>query len=472
MIKLKNILIAFVMIATSINYCADEAKSLDEYEEKQATSSDTNEVFTLISFDGIKFEIPLFMAKQVPVLAANLRFTNCIGRPSYEFNFGEEIDALTLSIMAYALNTLSKNTILESKKERYDKVQPIFHENMDIINEYFKCFIATYLYFDSEFLIEVFADKLAQTLINDDQTLNLGNLHQLISLFMNCNNTYKKNWHLIEKFYYLRSKNLKPSLKNILLKVLRPDGSVAVAIKIIKRWKLSIDDLIDFKNIKLNKGYKLNLSNFYLSSIQGLRRIPNIENCLYLDLSNNLLIDLSDNLKGLKSLQLLNLMSNQLQTLGDSLHGLNELNLLYLNNNQLIELGDSLNSLKRLHYLNLSNNKLSNLGSSLQGLNKLSTLIITHNRLKDLSNSLHGLNSLQDLYLSNNQLSKIEESLQGLNALRILDLSNNFITSLIQIPNIIFNLIKLRIKNNPLNLDSRDLIANWRAIQQAQAENA
>ncbi|MDR3645918.1 MAG: leucine-rich repeat domain-containing protein, partial [Candidatus Babeliales bacterium] len=383
-----------------------------------------------------------------------------------------------------------------------------------------ECFAAS-VYLDFVPLANVYADQIAQHLFNEDRTFNKNNLVSVIDLFL-MNSSLIDSWYLIEKFYYLRSNELRANIDNLLLNYIpelievldiNPGNLNYMRLNIIKKFYLSINDLIDYDKIKLDAD-EIIINNFSLVSIDGLKRIPNINDFNVIDVSNNLLADLGDNfqdlndldvlmlshnaltdlgsnLQGLNSLTFLDLSFNQIITLGDSLQQLVALETLHLNNNlltnlsnslhfliqlkslslhfnQLTNLGNSLHGFNALKFLSLSNNQLTNLGDSLNRLIALEELFLSNNQLNNLDGRLNGLTNLRELYLSDNTITDLGVSLQDLNNLKILDLSNNALVSLGYNSERILNLEILNVDTIQLNQESSDLVANWRAIHEGQ----
>jgi len=341
-----------------------------------------NQPLTIRSSDGQEFNLAHNIAMQSKLIKAAYE-------DQHELEIPVNINSVLLKPLLQAMELLYSMKDKEpSQKIIYETIQQKFFNNFSLekLTQGFQAAI----YLDVPKLENVFADKIAQ-LINKE---NINAIVELID---------PNHWFLIEKFYYLHSLELRPSINNLLLNdnvqlvnalKINPVNINYKREKIIKQWKLSVNDLVDYNKdtTLINDDFDvqaLHLQNCYLASIDGLKRIANINNCQELYLGNN-----------------------QLTNLGNSLHGLNALKTLHLDNNQLTDLGDSLHGLNYIKDLNISNNQLTNLGDSLHGCIALWHLNLSGNQLTDLENkSFAGLNKLKKLYLSKNPLTEASKEL-------------------------------------------------------------
>lgn len=459
----------------------EEQKESTELENEKKQKSELGK-FTLISSEGEKFEVPLNIALQSNLIKNALEFQNVDELPIL-------IKSKDLKILIATMNLIAQYPHLENKKELYEIIQNkllnLYEGNEAYLNEYFSYFKTSEIFelfkqsvkLEFELLENFFADKLVQKLFNSDKSLNIYNLQELISLFSFNADFFRGSWYLIEKFYYLRSSINKPDLNNLLINIypdLRKTFNINLlnlevkSREIITKWKLSINDLIDYK-----KNPTHSFSRFYLNNINGLHRIPNVDDIETLDLSFNEITELGNNLNVLKKIHYLNLAyneisdlghsfdevesleeldldNNKITQLGDSLKELINLTTLYITNNQITTIGDSLQELTNLDELDFSNNKITSLGDSLHNLIKLEICRFSHNQIKTLGNSFNGLIDLNHLDLSNNQIEIIENSFNDLSNLQELDLSYNQITNLGKSFKELNNLMVLRLKNNQI----------------------
>ncbi|KAL6434261.1 hypothetical protein ACFW04_005997 [Cataglyphis niger] len=186
-------------------------------------------------------------------------------------------------------------------------------------------------------------------------------------------------------------------------------------------------------------------------SRQGLQTFPeNISDIVeHLDLSSNLLTEITDKINQLTELQYLNLAKNQLTSLPNNLEELIKLRRLDLSDNIIANTADiaSINQLPSLKILYISKNQLLDL----KGLNSevLQAVDAGHCLIKELGNaSLSGLPSLTTLNLVGNPLKNIQTPASE--TLRWLDMSNcvlNYLypDTLSRLP----ELEELRLVNNP-----------------------
>jgi Leucine-rich repeat (LRR) protein len=155
--------------------------------------------------------------------------------------------------------------------------------------------------------------------------------------------------------------------------------------------------------------------------------IKNLKNIKILDLSNNLLDQVpEEELGALYSLEELYLQYNKLDRFECSSGGSPSLLVLDLSNNELSKV--LFYGMSSLNILNLSNNRLmSYLKTDLnfEGLLSLKELNLSKNNLNALiDNRLMVLNSLEKLNLSENRIYHIPVQLKDLPILKALDLSN------------------------------------------------
>ena len=160
---------------------------------------------------------------------------------------------------------------------------------------------------------------------------------------------------------------------------------VSLVVVIPQLHSISLAEYIEQNGVPQIQNNKLNLSNKNLTDLTGLQDIPNINQVINLDLSNNQLQTLPATIfNGLDNLMFLSLSNNQLQaqTLpADIFNGLNNLLALSLRGNQLQTLPDEIFSgLNNLRALSLDNNQLKTLSVTIfNGLNKLETLELRGN---------------------------------------------------------------------------------------------
>ncbi|EFN69150.1 Phospholipase A2 inhibitor subunit B [Camponotus floridanus] len=186
-------------------------------------------------------------------------------------------------------------------------------------------------------------------------------------------------------------------------------------------------------------------------SRQGLQTFPeNISDIVeHLDLSNNLLTEITDEINRLTELQHLNLAKNKLTALPNNLAKLKKLQRLNLSDNIIANMADiaSISQLLSLKILYISKNHLLDL----KGLTSeiLQAVDVGHCHIKELGNtSLNGLPALTTLNLAGNPLKIIDMPVSK--TLRWLDMSDcvlNYLypDTLSRLP----ELEELRLVNNP-----------------------
>ncbi len=231
---------------------------------------------------------------------------------------------------------------------------------------------------------------------------------------------------------------------------------------------LSIQDLIDYKKFPdIPHGGRLNLTDLFLTSIDGLSKIKDFKNYNQLksiDLHNNQITAINkDAFAGLNNLTELRLNSNQISAIDkNAFAGLENVGFFRLNNNSISVINENaFAGLNNLTDLDLSNNQISAINkNAFADLNKLELLDLQNNQITTINkNTFEGLNGLEILILSNNKITAINENaFADLNKLTGLDLSNNKITAINENAFAGLNNLKnLNLSNNPIAAESLDV---------------
>ncbi|MDR3646505.1 MAG: hypothetical protein P4L22_03115 [Candidatus Babeliales bacterium] len=339
----------------------------NEHEKKQKTD---HSPIIFPSLDNKQYKVDYDIAIQSNLLQRTLANNQIIAAYVHSDILGPLVTAMALIYEYKARKT---------PKELYELVQRnLFNKyNVEQLSYFF--YAARVLEF--ELLENVFADRFAQL-------INPSNVEEFMSSIQ------PEHAYLIEKFYYLRSAELYPKCQNLLIynsqklrKAFQIDSTERLQIihdEFFTQMNLSINDLLDYqKNIHINEQGTLDLSNLFLSNINGLKRITSMGCVINLLLNDNLLTDLGDNLHSLEDLDVLQLNNNFLTDLGNSFYGLN-ISSLSLAYNQITELDDSLDPLQELKFLDLDNNLISILSDNLIKLRKLNVLYIQNNKLNNI----------------------------------------------------------------------------------------
>ncbi len=197
--------------------------------------------------------------------------------------------------------------------------------------------------------------------------------------------------------------------------------------------ELSIADYITLNGVpKINKSYYLDLSNKALTSLDGIKQIPQWDKIHDLGLNNNRLTSLPpEAFRELTNLTGLGLNINKLSSLPSGIfQALTNLKYLALSENKLSLLpSEVFQGLKNLRTLWLNNNQLASLPHRIfQELTNLYVLNLDYNQLSSLSSGIfHELTNLHGLGLSSNQLSSLPVGIfHELTNLLRLSLNNNF----------------------------------------------
>lgn len=210
------------------------------------------------------------------------------------------------------------------------------------------------------------------------------------------------NFPLIARYYYLNSgiffEDSFPQYADELKD--RYGFSVAELLDIEQHPKLS--RLFDFRKgpyylSRTQEGLTLSLMHHRLTSLEGLERVPGIDQLTAILLHDNRLTDLTP-LKTCSKLDFVDISHNQVVNFSP------------------------LGRLKNLVHLNARDNQIVDL-SSLAGLQDLKVLDVRDNLIENIT-PLQNCGALENVWLGNNMLHDIRP-LQHLKKLRILDIDNN-----------------------------------------------
>ncbi len=125
-------------------------------------------------------------------------------------------------------------------------------------------------------------------------------------------------------------------------------------------YGVSIADLLKAKKIPQISDKKLNLSNSQITSLEGLKDIPNIEKVQMLDLSHNKISIISTDLARLKNLEVLLLIGNNIEVIpNDAFSGMEKLLFLDLAHNKIKEISTSVFEGLNLDFLIIFGNELT-----------------------------------------------------------------------------------------------------------------
>ncbi|ONK62600.1 uncharacterized protein A4U43_C07F5790 [Asparagus officinalis] len=152
-----------------------------------------------------------------------------------------------------------------------------------------------------------------------------------------------------------------------------------------------------------------------------------------LDLSNNLIREISAKICSMKHLNKLLINANDISDESiswESLSSLKYLAVLSLSQNQLTTLPSALGSLTSLSQLHISKNMLTSLPDELGLLNQLQVLKANNNRISLVPPSIGNCCSLIEIDFSSNLLIELPETFGKLRNLKALHLSNNGLKSL------------------------------------------
>lgn len=161
--------------------------------------------------------------------------------------------------------------------------------------------------------------------------------------------------------------------------------------------------------------YLLNLNKFPLI-------ITEFKHLNFLNLSYQYIREIPQEIKNLRSLEILNLSHNRIRSNGIPLevNTLSNLKRLHLDHNLLTRFPGTIGNFKSLKILNLSNNKLTSLPDSIKYIISLEELYFHKNQLSEIPVCIKEIKSLTVLGLKLNKIQVVPEFLNELKKLKIL----------------------------------------------------
>lgn len=228
--------------------------------------------------------------------------------------------------------------------------------------------------------------------------------------------------------------------------------------------------------------YAVNMQALNLSG-NPIRKIPkemkDLENLIYLGLSECGLTEVPGNVCEIKNLQYLHLAGNEITELPSEIADLTELRELVLDNNQLGALPEQIGALMKLETVSISRNGIGSLPESMKSCTELAELYLTGNRLgeipdwigslqrlevlvadgneiRSLPGSMSNLDDMKTLSVAFNRISQFPQCLSGMDSLETLYLTANDIKELpVDLPD--WSLIHIDLEWNDLNLVSPEI---------------
>lgn len=192
--------------------------------------------------------------------------------------------------------------------------------------------------------------------------------------------------------------------------------------------------------------------------------LDHLTNLRFLALSNNRISVIEKNAFP-KHLEMLALSRNNLDTFNDSLHDLHHLDELWATNNRLINIKGQFKGLVNLKRLFLDRNYLSELSDSFSDLESLTDLSLSDNRIQDLGKALTDLPALRLLNLSHNYITELHwKTFESLKDLRVLDISGNYLKTVCPILKPLRSLRELYLSDISLKHLDPDCFYNMKSL--------
>ncbi|MFX0071747.1 MAG: leucine-rich repeat domain-containing protein [Candidatus Hermodarchaeota archaeon] len=176
-----------------------------------------------------------------------------------------------------------------------------------------------------------------------------------------------------------------------------------------------------------------------------------------LDLSYNNIKKIPNRINQLKELEELILTNNKIENIPTSVFSLTSLQILSLGSNEIKLIPDLINSLINLKTLNLTSNNIKEIPETIKSLQNLEILHLEGNQIEDLPEELYRIKTLKFLYLSKNKIKKISSSIESLNLLKYLFISDNLIEEIPELLGNLSSLTLLVIHGNPIKVIPEDI---------------
>lgn len=176
----------------------------------------------------------------------------------------------------------------------------------------------------------------------------------------------------------------------------------------------------------------------------------NVKALTLLNLSNNVICDVSSKIETYLDLTTLLLHHNVLTNLPKEIGTLQNLTHFDVSYNELKELPKELFELTNLTKFNASHNKLEGIDVGLSDLVMLQSLDLSYNQLKEIPDGIGFLVRLETLNLSNNKLRELPPDIVGMRHLVRLDVTNNELTKLPDAMNELGKLDSIAAQNNKI----------------------
>ena len=177
--------------------------------------------------------------------------------------------------------------------------------------------------------------------------------------------------------------------------------------------------------------YALNMQSLDLSG-NPIRTIPkemqDLNNLVYLGLSDCGLTEVPGNVWKMKSLQYLRLDGNELSQLPSEVAELGDLRELVLDNNRLEALPEQIGSLAKLETVSVSCNAISALPESMKNCGEVAELYLTGNRLGEIPDWIGSLTNLEVLVADGNEIRSLPGSMSSLDDMKTLSVAFNRIS--------------------------------------------
>lgn len=169
---------------------------------------------------------------------------------------------------------------------------------------------------------------------------------------------------------------------------------------------LTLEEVVLNRRILIENS-KFDLSNLFLSSLDGIKPWLMVPQAQQLDISNNYLRTLPDELAHGTYLQRIDASHNVLEHLPDSICTLPALEKIDISNNNLRELPQTIGNLKKLIRIDAHHNILTSLPESIGDCESLRWLTITHNKIEQLPTTLSTAKNLNRLKADEEVIQKI-----------------------------------------------------------------
>jgi len=188
---------------------------------------------------------------------------------------------------------------------------------------------------------------------------------------------------------------------------------------------------VTFEDVaKVENGRVVSINIPYGKIVKFPNSLAKIVSLRALTLRNCQILEITDSISLLTTLDSLVLTENQLETLPHAFSKLKNLKTLSLSGNNFKKLPVEILEITNLEKLSIGNNLINTIPEDINRLKALKNLVLNGNNLRRLPKNIYTIEKLEYLNLRNNGLFKLDAEIKNLKFLEELDITGNKLTTL------------------------------------------